>query len=415
MPAEKLKKTCYVIIGFGKKTDFPTGRTIDLDKTYRNIIQPAAEEAGLECFRADDISHSGVIDMPLYEWLLNADVVVADLSTASPSVLYQLGVRHALRPSTTIVMAEDQLYVLPFDVNSVVVRRYRHLGEDIGFAEVMRCRQELAVAMAAAMAGDPSPVDSPVYTYLPSLTPPGTTRIETTPAADSISERLLMADEAQRRGDFRTAKALLTIVRGAMKADEPSVIQRLALVTYKSKLPTEQEALEEARDLLQTLSPATSNDPETLGLWGAVHKRLWDATRDPQYLDEAVRGYERGFSISNDYYNGINLAFMLDVRATVGSNRAEAVADAVQAMRVRRAVIEICERELTGDRLQPSDKYWVLATLAECFSGIGEEEKAERSLEEAAAAAPARWMVDSTREQLDKLRELRSASPLNSL
>ena len=47
--------TCFVVMGFGKKTDFETGRTLDLDKTYRNIIKPAVVAAGLECTRADEI------------------------------------------------------------------------------------------------------------------------------------------------------------------------------------------------------------------------------------------------------------------------------------------------------------------------------------------------------------------------
>src|ERR1700676_3251413 len=41
-PAE-ITRTCFVVMGFGKKTDFETGRTLDLDKSYRNIIKPAVE------------------------------------------------------------------------------------------------------------------------------------------------------------------------------------------------------------------------------------------------------------------------------------------------------------------------------------------------------------------------------------
>src|SRR4051812_18651808 len=100
------KKKCFVVMGFGKKTDLATGRTLDLDKTYRIIIKKAVEEAGLECIRADDIKHSGLIDVPMYELLLEADIVIADLSTANPNAIYELGVRHALRPRTTIIMAE---------------------------------------------------------------------------------------------------------------------------------------------------------------------------------------------------------------------------------------------------------------------------------------------------------------------
>ena len=68
---------CFVVMGFGVKTDFATGRKLDLDKSYKNMIKPVVEAKGLECVRADEIRHSGSIDVPMYEQLLNADVVVA--------------------------------------------------------------------------------------------------------------------------------------------------------------------------------------------------------------------------------------------------------------------------------------------------------------------------------------------------
>jgi len=63
-PAGK-EKTCFVIMGFGPKTDFETGRVLDLDKSYKEMIKPAVEGAGLKCIRADEIRHSGVIDVPI--------------------------------------------------------------------------------------------------------------------------------------------------------------------------------------------------------------------------------------------------------------------------------------------------------------------------------------------------------------
>ena len=59
--------TCFVVMGFGKKTDFETGRVLDLDQSYKNLIKPAVEAAGLKCIRADEIVHSGLIDVPMYE------------------------------------------------------------------------------------------------------------------------------------------------------------------------------------------------------------------------------------------------------------------------------------------------------------------------------------------------------------
>jgi hypothetical protein len=46
------------------KLDFETGRPLDLDKTYKGIIKDAVTDAGLECIRADEIKHSGLIDVP---------------------------------------------------------------------------------------------------------------------------------------------------------------------------------------------------------------------------------------------------------------------------------------------------------------------------------------------------------------
>src|SRR3954463_13506981 len=160
------QKTCFVVMGFGKKTDFETGRVLDLDKSYKNMIKPAVEAAGYKCIRADEIVHAGLIDAPMYDQLLKADIVVADLSTSNKNAFYELGVRHALRPSTTLVIAEDGIKAFPFDVNHVAVRQYHHLGEDIGFDEVMRFRELLTKAIVEIRKKQPRDKDSPVYTFL---------------------------------------------------------------------------------------------------------------------------------------------------------------------------------------------------------------------------------------------------------
>ncbi|HXO28279.1 MAG TPA: tetratricopeptide repeat-containing protein [Thermoanaerobaculia bacterium] len=456
---ENVQGTCFVIMGFGKKTDFETGRVLDLDMSYRNVIKPAVEAAGLRCIRADEIVHSGLIDVPMYEQLLNADVVVADLSTSNKNAFYELGVRHALRPFTTVVICEDGIKTFPFDVNHVAVRQYHHLGEDIGFGEAMRFRQLLTDAIVEIRKKDPRERDSPVYTFLNGLEPPALaatvqaavqaaakeagaeTGGEPAPApqANDQAYSVLMkqVDDAQKRNDFATAKTLLTVIRGMMKGqapkrpdapdrpEDPYIIQRLALLTYKSKLPTEVGALQEARDLLVALDPATSNDTETLGLWGAVHKRLWTLTKDMGQLDEAIRGYERGFYLRNDYYNGINLAYMLNVRAAAGVEPAEAIADFVQARRVRREVLAICEQWLEDNPLPDAQsaspvavqqaqksRYWVLATVGEARLGLGEEPEGREELKAVYAAAPETWMADSTREQIANLEPLLEKSPL---
>jgi hypothetical protein len=447
------KGTCFVVMGFGKKTDFETGRVLDLDQSYHNLIKPAVEAASLKCIRADEIVHSGLIDLPMYELLLKADVVVADLSTSNRNAIYELGVRHALRPYTTVIIAEEQVMKSPFfDLNHIVIRQYRHLGEDIGVNEAKRFTTELTAAIQQIMATEPElRWDSPVYKFIERLTPPSispaaraavaaTSSTETvagaaTPAHSELMQRV---DEAQTKGDWVKARMLLEEIREMRRAgasetsagqqvenpEDPDVLQRLALATYKSKYPTPEEALKAARDLLKLLEPQTTNDTETLGLWGSVHKRLWELTKESSYLDEAVRAYERGFYLRNDYYNGINYAYLLNERAAQPIGFAEAVADFVQARRVRKEVISICNEWLESNAptapLPPGSKfpekrYWVLATLAEAQIGLEEEALGQQRLEEAFAAAPEGWMKESTQEQVIKLKALQAASPLKKL
>ena len=61
------RNLCFIVMGFGKKKDPDTNRTIDLDATYKKIIRPAVESAGCKCIRADEIVESGIIDIDLKE------------------------------------------------------------------------------------------------------------------------------------------------------------------------------------------------------------------------------------------------------------------------------------------------------------------------------------------------------------
>lgn len=438
-----MSKTCFVVMGFGEKPDYATGRTLNLDKTYRVIIRPAVEDAGLRCIRADDVIHSGIIDKPMYELLLSADVVVADLSTANPNALYELGVRHALRPHTTVVLAEKE-FRFPFDLKSLLIRHYEHLGKGIDAEEAEKVRTELTAALRAMLA-QPE-VDSPIFTFLPDLAaaearaltmrtaqatqvlaaapqaapadpadpaaPPAPAAAPARPAADDMLD---LFREARREGDWMGARRILK----KMMEDRPHdtyLTQQLALATYKSALPDPLAALRDAHTILQGLNPSRTTDPETLGLWGAVHKRLWEIERERPHLDEAIRAYEKGFYLNDDYYTGINLAYLLNERAALSSTR-EAIADTVTAERIRRRVIEICERVWAAisageaKSVGAEETFWLLATLVEAYTGIGRPDIAAKIEGIAEARAPEGWMVGSMYEQRQKLLNLLAAAP----
>ena len=199
---------------------------------------------------------------------------------------------------------------------------------------------------------------------------------------------------------------------------DESVRQQLALATYKSKQPDALGALEEARSILEKLRPDVTNDPETLGLWGAVHKRLWDLLGEQHLLDTAIASYERGFYLRQDHYNGINFALLLNVRSKLhlkAGDRPEAVADFVLARRVRREVLRLCEGALASVPEASAERYWVLASLWEAAVGLGDAAKAAGFEKEATLLAKdvplPGWMVGSTREQLGRLSDLLAHPP----
>jgi hypothetical protein len=129
-------------------------------------------------------------------------------------------------------------------------------------------------------------------------------------------------------------------------------------------------------------------------------------TQERAVLDEAVRAHARGFYLRSDYYNGINLAFLLNVRAACATESAEAITDFTLARRVRREVVVIAEKWLQDNppakpapgQLLPrytETQYWVLATIGEAMVGLDEATADSPRQQEIYAAAPAPWMAES--------------------
>ena len=432
------QETCFVVMGFGKKTDFAQNKTFDLDKSYHYIIKPAVEAAGYKCMRADEIQHAGNINVPMYEQLFEADLVIADLSTANPNAFFELGVRYALKPRTTIVISEKG-FKIPFDMGQVVIRSYEHLGEGIDHGEVVTF--SAALTKACKEVAEAKRIDSPVYTFLTRLTPPELKKMAeaTQEAAEAQTRQALKAttDEhekaaltnsfaammtaamnARAQKNFKEARAILTGIKAAQGEHvDPFVVQQLALLTYKSKDLEPRAALLEARTILEEIEPTESGDPETLGIWGAIHKRLSEigiSTEERrQCLDAAIWAYEKGYYLKDDYYNGINYAFLLNVRAAETGGD-EATADRVQARRVRRRVLDICQSLLaTGvkgesTRSKAEQEYWIRGTIAEALHGLGRPAEGDAAFAAAKAMTPApeSWMVESTEQQLEKLKAL---------
>ena len=128
MPDKPLR--CFVIMPFGEKTD-ADGKAIDFDAIYDSVIVPAvtgepmrtAGGPAIECTRSDKIAEAGWVHRKMVSHIYDADVAVVDMSTLNPNVFYELGVRHALRRSVTVLLCRQGTKT-PFNIRDFNAIRY---------------------------------------------------------------------------------------------------------------------------------------------------------------------------------------------------------------------------------------------------------------------------------------------------
>ena len=119
---------CFVLMPFGRKPG-AGGAMIDFDAVYSELIAPAITAAGMEPIRADQELTGGIIHKPMFERLILCEFAVADLTSANANVFYELGLRHAVRPSSTQLIFAEGTGQLPFDVALLRALPYK-LGAD---------------------------------------------------------------------------------------------------------------------------------------------------------------------------------------------------------------------------------------------------------------------------------------------
>lgn len=406
------KKICFVIMGFGKKTDYSTGKTLDLDKTYKNIIQPAVEASGFQCVRADEIQDSGLIDKTMYALLMQAELVVADISTFNPNAIYELGIRHAVRPYSTIVIKEEDGKI-PFDLDHTRIFHYKHLGEDIGADEAERCQKALSETIDRITKN--SLIDSPLYDVIKDINPPKIPQAEYKKIIGDLAERethifaiVEKAKDHMLANQFVEAAKLWEKAAKALPT-EAFFLQQQALAIYKSKEPSEATALADALRVIEKLAPnGETNDPETLGLTGAIYKRMWLSNSDKECLKRAISVYEKGFQIRNDYYTGENYALCLDMMGGVEQDEDEKTYYKIAAKRARQQIIKILEDvEVRASESDiSSDMKWALATLSNCYFGLCNDEKGNQFEALFMSLAEAEWEKTTFKENKEKLFEL---------
>lgn len=166
MPSETTTRpVCFVVIPFGIKVSPWTGVGIDFDQIYVSAIKPAVEAEGLLCLRADDELDGGLIDKPIFSRLIHSDILIADLTTSNPTVLYELGIRHASRSRTTIPIMDMKERALPMELWTSRVERYELADGLLSPRAAVDLSNRLRTRIRDALEGK-APVDSPLFQLL---------------------------------------------------------------------------------------------------------------------------------------------------------------------------------------------------------------------------------------------------------
>jgi len=153
------ERVCFVIMPYGGGDE---NRRKHYLGVYQSIIKPAAAAAGFATKRSDIAGQPGSITKDIIEDLARAEVVIADLSEGNPNVLFELGIRHALRKSGTIHIVNKQEHI-PFDV-----RQYRAVEYSVDLSELGTSVAEIASAIGKRLE-QPARSDNPVHDTLPEL------------------------------------------------------------------------------------------------------------------------------------------------------------------------------------------------------------------------------------------------------
>jgi len=264
---------------------FGTRNGIDFDRVEKELIQPALKQAGCDGGTTGEFIEQGNIRTDMFEELLIADLVIADVSIHNANAFYELGIRHAFRDQKTFLLKSKGDEV-PFDIKTDRYFSYDAANPAAGI-------KTLAAALKATI--DSGEKDSPVFQLLPELEPADRGKYLRVPLdfqeavkkaeAEKYAAELQML--AAELDGFSWREAGLRLIGNAQfrLRDWPG-----ARVTWKA-----------VREYSQT-------DREANTLLATIFQRLGDLVDSDQAVDRALQN--RGLS-AND---------RAEIRALVGRN-----------------------------------------------------------------------------------------------
>ncbi len=142
---------CFVLMPLGRKAA-SGGGVVDFEDVYNLLIAPAVREADLEPLRAGKDPTGGIIHKPMFERLILCPYAVADLTLADANVSYQLGVRQAVRPHSTLFLFAEGARQ-PLDVQDIPTIQYKLAGPCLAAEYVDKAKAAIVKALRDARTG----------------------------------------------------------------------------------------------------------------------------------------------------------------------------------------------------------------------------------------------------------------------
>jgi tetratricopeptide (TPR) repeat protein len=402
----------FVVMPFGKKKG-GDGSLYDFNAIYKTMIKPALEEAGFESFRADEETASGDILTDMFQELLLADLVLADLSIDNANAYYELGIRHALRKRGVMHIQAGRAY-MPFDVFNVRTLPYHITPEGVPDPAYLRADITAIARMARdTFASDRDAVHSPVFNLLTGLWEPDRKFLQTPLATgfwreyNEWKDRVTIARRQKRIGDIlllteeiRNPLIKEEAIGEAGKALASMGRNELALSQYRKGLDVNPGNMdfrrEEVRHLgrlgrvdeaivkIEGILADHPDDSEASAYLGRIYKDMWVKSwkeiRDKSkrikaafdsyhWLIKSLDTYMNGYRIDLDnFYPGVN-ALTLSMIAVHLADKFENKKDPDPDIKRIRADLDRLRSALTfaleTKMEDPRADYWTLVSMAE--------------------------------------------------
>lgn len=166
----------------------------------------------------------------------------------------------------------------------------------------------------------------------------------------------------------------------------------------------------DALSVINELEPdGSTTDPETLGITGAIYKRLWLLDKDIEQLKRAINYYGKCFKIREDYYTGENYAQCLEFMSKEKNpDKEEKIYFKIEAKRTREKIISILSDSMLEDNFETRvDKKWIYATMSNCFLALENNEKAQEFEKLFQTEEPLDWELQTFSESKNQINNLK--------